>query len=235
VAITGVRLVGVERRGEVVLAIDRTEGGEESPRAEVLLLAVDQLGHIAGAVSVPPGGRRFEFREFALTGDGQVVQMQSDTAEVRFVRWTLRPPPREAAAGEGLVRGRVLERIRAIPSVTAVMGRTRRVIPVASDGSFEARLPAGNWIVSFRSGGAPAQEVTPVDVRVTVAPGSTIDLGTVTLVPRPPRPPAGNGLPGTPVGGMPAGVPRSSLAAPPTSPAGPASSPAGNGAGAVLP
>jgi hypothetical protein len=168
-------------------------------------------------VSVPPGGRRFEFREFALAGDGQVVQMQSDTAEVRFVRWTLRPPPREAVAGEGLLRGRVVERSRATPTVVVSMGRTRRSVPVALDGSYEARLPAGTWLVSFRCTGA-AQETAPVDVRVTIAPGATVDLGTVTLAPRPPRPAAANGAapgplaspaaaPGTTgAAGMPAGA-----------------------------
>jgi hypothetical protein len=65
--ITGVRLVGVDRRGGVVLAVDRTEtraeaAEEGTPRAEVLLLALDQYGHLAGTARAPPGGRRFPFR-----------------------------------------------------------------------------------------------------------------------------------------------------------------------------
>src|SRR5512133_1432459 len=155
VPITGVRLIGVERRGEIVLAIDRAEGSDETTqRAEVLLLAIDQLGHLAASVSVPPGGRRFEFREFALAPEGVVVQMQSDTAEVRFVRWTLRPQ-REAPAGEGLVRGRVTETPRNTTYTLVTVPKLRRSVPVASDGTFEIRVPAGTWTVSVRRGGAP--------------------------------------------------------------------------------
>ncbi len=108
VPIGEVRIVGVSRRGEVVLAFDRRDGaadpgieGAEGARAEVLLLAIDAQGQVMGTARVPPGNRRFEFREFALAADGTIVQMQSDVGEVRFVRWTLRPlaPAREPGAG----------------------------------------------------------------------------------------------------------------------------------------
>ena len=212
VPIAGVRLVGVDRRGDVVLAVDRTEGGRETvdeaaaPRAEVLLLAIDQHGHLAGAASVPPGGRRFEFREFALAPDGTIVQMQSDAGEVRFVRWTLRPPPRDVLAGEGLVRGRVVDPGRSSSGATVSVGRfPRRSVPVAPDGSFEVRLPAGTWVVSVRRAAGPAGVEAPVEVKVAVAAGATVDVGSVSLAaPRPALrlPPAG-----TPDGGAPdAGV-----------------------------
>lgn len=203
--ITGVRLVGVDRRGELVVAVDRAEAGEgAAPLAEVLLLALSPLGQISGARAVPPGARRFEFREFSLAPDGSVVQMQSDAAEVRFVRWSLPPPPREAVAGEGLLRGRVVENGRPAAGASVTLGRGRRPIPVAADGTFEVRVPAGTHLVSVRA--APAlgtPDPPPVEVRVAVAAGSTVDLGAVAVVrgraevPRPepvrvePAPPAG--------------------------------------------
>ncbi len=206
VPIASVRLVGVERRGEIVLAIDRAEAGDEgTPRAEVLLLGLDQHGHLAGTARAPPGGRRFEFREFALAPDGAVVQMQSDVGEVRFVRWTLRPPPRDAVAGEGLVRGRVVDSGRPVPGASVVIGRLRRVVPVAADGTFEVRLPAGTWLISVRRAPvAGAPEPPSVDLKVAVAAGATVDLGTVSLA-RPPQRP----LLGLPDGGTPtaAGMP----------------------------
>ena len=194
VPVSGVRVVGLERRGGLVLAIDRSETGDEAtPRAEVLLLALDQHGHLAGAATAPPGGRRYEFREFAVAADGVVVQMQSDAAEVRFIRWTLRPPPRDAVAGEGLVRGRLLCPGRPPSEASVTVGRLRRTVPVASDGSFEVRLPAGTWVLSLRRGASAGNGAeAPVDVKVAVAAGSTVDIGTVTLGPRPPERGAGD-------------------------------------------
>jgi hypothetical protein len=190
VPVTGVRLVGVDRRGDLVLAVDRAERGESgAPQAEVLLLSLTPLGHLGAARAVPPGARRFEFREFALAPDGSVVQMQSDAAEVRFVRWALLPPPRETAAGEGILRGRVLENGRPAPGAAVSVGRPRRPVPLAADGSFEVRLPAGTYTLSVRtpvSGGAA--EPLPVEVRVAVAPGATVDVGNVAVAPRVPRP-----------------------------------------------
>jgi hypothetical protein len=186
VPVTGVRLVGVTRRGEMVVAVDRAEDDENAPAAEVLLLAVTPLGRINGVISVPPGGRRFEFREFSVTPDGAVVQMQSDAAEVRFVRWQLPPPPRDAVAGMGLLKGRVVESGQPLPGASVTVGRPRRPVPVASDGAFEVRLPAGTYLVSFRHPeqsppGAPSAECQPVERRVTVAAGSVVDLGIVGL------------------------------------------------------
>ena len=203
VPITGVRLVGVERRGDIVLAIDRVEGTDEAtPRAEVLLLALDPQGHLAGAVSAPPGGRRFEFREFALMPDGVVVQMQSDTAEVRFVRWALRSVPRDLVAGEGLVRGHVVEAAHGTPAMVGV-AKLHRAVPVGGDGSFELRLPAGTWTLSVRRGPpTAAADAAGVEIKVAVAPGATVDLGNLSVAPRPPRPATivgGNG--GAPSGG----------------------------------
>lgn len=188
--VNGVRLVGVDRRGDLVLAVDRSERAEGgAPQAEVLLLTLTPLGHLGAARAVPPGARRFEFREFALAPDGSVVQMQSDAAEVRFVRWTLLPPPRETAEGEGILRGRVLENGRPAPGATVTVGRPRRPVPVASDGSFEVRLPAGTYTLSVRSPAAgSAPEPLPVEVRVAVAPGATVDIGNVAVAPRVPRP-----------------------------------------------
>jgi hypothetical protein len=190
VPVTGVRLVGVDRRGDLVLAVDRAERSESgASQAEVLLLSLTPLGHLGAARAVPPGGRRFEFREFALAPDGSVVQMQSDAAEVRFVRWALLPPPRETAEGEGILRGRVLENGRPAPGATVTVGRPRRSVPLSADGSFEVRLPAGTYTLSVRTpvaGSAP--EPLPVEVRVAVAPGATVDIGNVVVAPRVPRP-----------------------------------------------
>ena len=191
VPITRVRLVGVNRRGEVVVAVDRAEEPDErAPQGEVLLLSVTPQGSLTGAQSVPPGDRRFEFREFAIAPDGAVVQMQSDAAEVRFVRWVLPAPPREAVAGVGLVRGRVTESGRPAPGAAVTVGRSRRIVPVAPDGSFEARLAAGTYLVTVRPGGQP--EAPPVEIKVAVAAGATVDLGTVAL-PGPARAAAGGG------------------------------------------
>lgn len=190
VPVAGVRLVGVDRRGDLVLAVDRAERGEGgAPQAEVLLLSLTPLGHLGAARAVPPGARRFEFREFALAPDGSVVQMQSDAAEVRFVRWALLPPPRETAAGEGILRGRVLENGRPAPGAAVTVGRPRRSVPVAADGSFEVRLPAGTYTLSVRTPvGGSAPEPLPVEVKVAVAPGATVDVGNVAVAPRVPRP-----------------------------------------------
>jgi hypothetical protein len=201
VPISGVRLVGVDRRGDVVVALDRAEPleGDAPPRAEVLLVAVDPHGHLSGSVSVPPGNRRFEFREFALHPDGSVVQMQSDAAEVRFVRWALRPPPRDAVAGEGLVRGRVVDVGRPGAGAIVTVPRLRRTVPVAPDGTFELRLPAGNWVVNVRRGGASGpSDPWPVDLRVAVAAGAMVDVGVVQVGPaRPAASPAAAPAPTT--------------------------------------
>jgi hypothetical protein len=201
VPIAGVRLVGVERRGEIVLAIDRAEAGDEgTPRAEILLLGLDQYGHLAGTARAPPGGRRFEFREFALAPEGAVVQMQSDVSEVRFVRWTLRPPSRDAIAGEGMVRGRLVDLGRPGQGASVLVVRLRRVVPVAVDGTFAVRLPAGTWLLSVRRAPvAGTPEAPPVDLRVAVAAGATVDLGAISLARPFPRVP-----PGPPDGRMPA-------------------------------
>ncbi len=191
VPIARVRLVGVNRREEVVVAVDRAEAPDErAPQGEVLLLSVTPQGLLTGAQSVPPGDRRFEFREFAIAPDGAVVQMQSDAAEVRFVRWVLPTPPREAVAGVGLLRGRVTESGRPAPGAAVTVGRSRRIVPVAPDGSFEARLPAGTYLVTVRPGGQP--EAPPVEIKVAVAAGATVDLGTVAL-PGPPKAAAAGG------------------------------------------
>jgi hypothetical protein len=195
VPLAGVRLVGVDRRGEIVVALDRVEGADEStPRAEVLLLALDPHGHLSGSATVPPGGRRYEFREFALMPDGAVVQMQSDAAEVRFVRWPLRAPPRESTAGEGIVRGRVVEGGRPVPTASVSIPRLRRTVPVASDGTFEVRLPAGTWAIAVRRPPAfGALEPSITELRIPVAAGATVDLGNVALAP--PRPPSPRPVP----------------------------------------
>ena len=100
VPIARVRLVGVNRRGDVILAVDRQDNDDgEATRAEILLLSLTPQGKIAGTVVAPPGDRRWLFREFALAPDGSVIQMQSDLAEVRLVRWPLPSSPKDAAAG----------------------------------------------------------------------------------------------------------------------------------------
>ena len=100
IPIARVRLVGVNRRGDVVLAVDRQDNADgEATRAEVLLLSLTPQGKIAGSVVAPPGDRRWLFREFALAPDGSVIQMQSDLAEVRLVRWPLASSPKDAAVG----------------------------------------------------------------------------------------------------------------------------------------
>jgi len=183
--ITGLRLVGVNRRGEMVVAVDRAEGADETaPHAEVLLLAITPQGFLTGAIAVPRGDRRFEFREFGLAPDGAVVQMQSDAAEVRFVRWVLPPPPKGSVAGEGLVKGRVLDGGRPVAGAAVTAGKARRASTCQADGTFELRLPPGSHVVSIR---APASGEA-VERRVAVAAGATVDLGNVIL-PAAPQPP----------------------------------------------
>jgi hypothetical protein len=98
IPVARVRLVGVNRRGDVVLAVDRQDAVEGEPtRAEVLLVSLTPQGKIAGTMVAPPGDRRWLFREFALAPDGSVVQLQSDLAEVRLVRWPLASSPKDAA------------------------------------------------------------------------------------------------------------------------------------------
>jgi hypothetical protein len=192
VPIADVRLIGVNRKGEIAVALDRSEGAEDAPpQAEVLLLELTPQGRMVGLASVPPGDRRFEFREFALGPDNGVVQMQSDAHEVRFVRWVPMP---YRSGGEGLVKGRVFDGGR--PSATAgvTVGRARRIVPVSSDGTFEVRLPAGTYTVSFRRAAAgAAPEQATVELKVAVAAGATVDLGNVSINTATP-PPARSGL-----------------------------------------
>ena len=183
IPIARVRLIGVNRRGDVVLAVDRHDGADdEAARAEVLLVSLTPHGEIAGSVVVPPGDRRWLFREFALAPDGSVVQMQSDLAEVRLVRWPLPTSPRDAAVGEGLVRGRLLDGARVPAGATVTVPRAHRSAPVGADGTFELRLPSGTWTLAFRRT-VPhgATEPPPAELKVAVAAGATVDVGTVQL------------------------------------------------------
>ncbi len=187
IPISRVRLVGVNRRGDVVLAVDRHDGSDdEATRAEILLLSLTPHGQIAGSLVVPPGDRRWLFREFALAPDGAVVQMQSDLAEVRLVRWPLPSSPRDAVAGEGLVRGRVLDGGRPAAGASVSVGKGFRAPPAGADGSFELRLPPGTWTIAFRKAGANGPtDPPPAELKVNVNVGSTVDVGTVQLaVPR---------------------------------------------------
>ena len=183
VPISRVRLIGVNRRGDVVLAVDRHDAADdEGTRAEVLLVSLTPQGQVAGTVTVPPGDRRWLFREFALAPDGAVVQMQSDLAEVRLVRWPLPSSPKDAVPAEALVRGRVLDGTRPAVGSTVTAGKAHRSPPAGADGAFELRLPHGTWVLAFRRASpAGAPEPTPVEFKVTVAPGATMDVGTVQL------------------------------------------------------
>jgi len=184
VPVTRVRLVGVSRRGDVVLAVDRAEGSDdEAARGEVLLLAVTPQGQLAGSVAVPPGDRRWEFREFALGPDGSVVQMQSDLAEVRLVRWALQPAPRDSLAGEGMVKGRVLDAGRPAAGAAVAVAKAHRSVATGPDGTFEVRLPAGTWAMIFRRSSAATVDGPPAEIRVAVAAGATVDVGNVALAP----------------------------------------------------
>jgi hypothetical protein len=183
VPIARVRLVGVNRRGDVVLAVDRQEGAEdEATRAEVLLVSLTPQGQIAGSVVVPPGDRRWLFREFALAPDGSVIQMQSDVGEVRLVRWPLPTSPKDVAAGEGMLRGRILDGARPAVGASVSVARAHRSAMVGPDGSFEIRLPPGTWVVAFRRSSAPGvPEPAPAELKVSVPSGGTIDVGAVQL------------------------------------------------------
>jgi len=183
IPIARARLIGVNRRGDVVLALDRHDAADdEGTRAEVLLLSLTPQGQIAGSVVVPPGDRRWLFREFALAPDGAVIQMQSDLAEVRLVRWPLPSSPKDAPVGEGLVRGRLLDGPRPAAGAAVMVPRAHRSVPVGVDGTFELRLPSGTWTLAFRRM-APhgAVEPPPAELKVAVAAGATVDVGTVQL------------------------------------------------------
>jgi hypothetical protein len=183
IPIARVRLVGVNRRGDVVLAVDRQDGADdEATRAEILLVSLTPQGQIAGTVVVPPGDRRWLFREFALAPDGSVIQMQSDVGEVRLVRWPLPSSPKDAAAGDGMLRGKILDGARPAAGASVSVARAHRSAVVGADGTFEIRLPPGTWLVAFRRAsphGAP--EAPPAELKVAVTPGGTVDVGTVQL------------------------------------------------------
>jgi hypothetical protein len=183
IPIARVRLIGVNRRGDVVLALDRHDGADdEAARAEVLLISLTPQGQIAGSVVVPPGDRRWLFREFALAPDGSVVQMQSDLAEVRLVRWALPSSPRDAAVGEGLVKGRLLDGARPAAGAAVSVPKAHRSAPVAADGAFELRLPSGTWTLAFRRLAPHGTTEPPLaELKVAVAAGATVDVGTVQL------------------------------------------------------
>jgi hypothetical protein len=200
IPIARVRIVGVNRRGDVVLALDRHDGNDdEGARAEILLVSLTPQGHIAGTVVVPPGDRRWLFREFALAPDGAVIQMQSDLAEVRLVRWPLPSSPKDAAVGEGGVRGRILDGAHPASGATVSVAKAHRSATVAADGTFELRLPPGTWMLSFRKAGATASpDAAPAELKVAVQPGGTVDVGTVQLAP-----PRGGATPPAPTHGEP--------------------------------
>jgi hypothetical protein len=193
IPIARVRIVGVNRRGDVVLAIDRHDGNDdEGARAEILLVSLTPQGQIAGTIVVPPGDRRWLFREFALAPDGAVIQMQSDLAEVRLVRWPLPSSPKDAAVGEGSVRGRILDGAHPAAGATVSVAKVHRTATVAADGAFDLRLPPGTWMLAFRKAGAPASaDAGGAELKVAVPPGGTVDVGTVQLA----RPPAGAAQP----------------------------------------
>jgi hypothetical protein len=167
----------------VVLAVDRQDGAEdEATRAEILLLSLTPQGQIAGTVVVPPGDRRWLFREFALAPDGSVVQMQSDVGEVRLVRWPLPSSPKDVAAGEGMLRGRILDGARPAAGASVSVVRAHRSALAGQDGTFEIRLPPGTWTVAFRRSSAPgAPESAPAELKVSVTAGGSIDVGSVQL------------------------------------------------------
>jgi hypothetical protein len=150
-------------------------------------------------VVVPPGDRRWLFREFALAPDGAVIQMQSDLAEVRLVRWPLSSSPKDAAVGEGGVRGRILDGAHPATGATVSVAKAHRSATVAADGTFELRLPPGTWMLSFRKAGATASpDAVPAELKVAVQPGGTVDVGTVQLAP-----PRGGATPPSPTHGEP--------------------------------
>ena len=192
IPIARVRLVGVNRRGDVVLAVDRQDGADdEATRAEILLVSLTPQGQIAGTVVVPPGDRRWLFREFALAPDGSVIQMQSDVGEVRLVRWPLPTSPKDAAAGDGLLRGRILDGARPAVGASVAVVRAHRSAIVGADGTFEMRLPPGTWVIGFRRASAQgAPEAPPAELKVTMSAGGTVDVGSVQLAAQRNGPPA---------------------------------------------
>jgi hypothetical protein len=79
-----------------------------------------------------------------------------------------------------------------------VNGRQRRYATAGTDGGFELRLPAGTWVVSVRRAGPSASEA-PLELKVAVAAGATVDVGTVMPGRSASRPPAAP-TPATPAG-----------------------------------
>ena len=155
IPIARVRLVGVNRRGDVVLAVDRHDGADdEATRAEVLLVSLTPQGQIAGTVVVPPGDRRWLFREFALAPDGSVIQMQSDLAEVRLVRWPLPVVAEGRGGGGGAGAGSDPRRGAPRRRGRGGVARAHRSAWWGADGTFELRLPPGTWMLAFRRASA---------------------------------------------------------------------------------
>jgi hypothetical protein len=91
------------------------------------------------------------------------------------------------------------------------------MVPVAADGTFEVRLPAGTYTVSFRRAAVSAAlEQATVDLKVAVAAGATVDLGNVSI--STPAPPPGRSVP-SPGGTPPAGPSKSPEPGAPQAPA----------------
>jgi hypothetical protein len=93
--------------------------------------------------------------------------------------------------GEGLVRGRLLDGARPAEGAAVQAAKAHRTTQAGADGAFELRLPAGTWMLGFRRQVAPgAPEAAPSELRVAVAAGAIVDVGTVQLAAPKPAPSA---------------------------------------------
>jgi hypothetical protein len=67
------------------------ESGDEWT-TDIVLVAVDPAGRIAGTVRMPNAYITDHYRKLCVSRAGEVIQMQTVADGVRFVRWTLRAP-----------------------------------------------------------------------------------------------------------------------------------------------
>ena len=110
--------------------------------------------------------------------------MQSDLAEVRLVRWALPSSPKNARGGEEPFGAEILDGAGPAAGASVAVPRAHRSATVGPDGSFwrNPPLPPGTWVIGFRRSTAPGTpEAQPAELKVTVAPGGTVDMGTLQL------------------------------------------------------
>ncbi len=84
--------------GHTYLAAACWQAPDEHRVADLVVAKLTTAGEVAGTLTVPDQYVTDHYRKLLVTPEGDVVQMQTDEAGVRFVRWALPAPGQEGGA-----------------------------------------------------------------------------------------------------------------------------------------